>query len=75
MNTITTPNFKGITLKELTGMMNRIEKRIAWYNKASNFGKLPMSAKDTNDYNRDLAIWDRCKEVRDELKAATIAQA
>ena len=64
------PTINGVTLKQITGMMLRYEKLIAWYNKKYNF-KVPEKHKD---YYSALSIWDTLKDKRNELKALTTDQ-
>jgi hypothetical protein len=60
------PNINGVTLRQITGMMNRLEKVIAWYNKKYNF-QVPATEKQ---YHSAINVWDQLKVKRDILKAA-----
>lgn len=53
-----------ISLKTLTGMMNRLENLIAWYNRKYNFD-VPASEKK---YHSALNTWDMLKTKRDAIR-------
>lgn len=58
-----------LSLREVTGLMRRTEKRIAWYNARYQYGTMPMPSAHADEYQRDLNTWDRCKAHRDMLKS------
>lgn len=59
-------HINGVSLKQITGIMNRYEKLINWYNKKYNFD-VPANIKE---YHSALNIWDQLKTKRDQLKTA-----
>lgn len=64
----TQPNINGVTLEQITGMMRREEKRIAYYNQKSQFGAVPLTADEQRLYDSAQHNWDFMKQQRDYLK-------
>ena len=56
-------NINGVTLKDVTRIMQTYERTINWYNKKYNFN-VPATEKQ---YHSALSIWDTLKVKRDLL--------
>jgi hypothetical protein len=57
----------GVTLKDITRLMNKTEKLINWYNKKYNFQMENASAKEVKEYEGAIQRWDFLKAKRDLL--------
>ncbi len=66
-----TPNINGVTLKDVTRMMNNIEKILAFYNKKYNFDMDKAKPKEQKEFKCLTERWDFMKVKRDELKSIT----
>lgn len=58
-------NINGVTLKDVTRIMQTYERTINWYNKKYNFN-VPATEKQ---YYSALSIWDTLKAKRDLLNS------
>lgn len=58
---------KGITLKNVTAMMNRYEKLIAYFNNKYEYNIENASEKEAKEWRSALNVWDRAKITRDTL--------
>jgi hypothetical protein len=60
----------GYSAKQITGMMVRWEKLIAFYNKRDNFQTETIGTeKEQKEYKSALATWDTLKAKRNALTA------
>jgi hypothetical protein len=63
-------NINGVTLKDVTRIMNVYERKINYFNKKYSFDITKGTTKEQKEYESALNIWDQLKAKRDFLKAA-----